>query len=143
MPSCSLPNLWESCWDSKAVFPNWGTQRTLWRDVSRYVIQRLLQAVAICFGAATLTFLLLRLSSDPAAQLLPLVTVMTWLDSTPGKKEEKGTEHSANAGLAMADDTTTPAPSNSRMIVSPSTLQFLVASSAIFVNQDGYPLTPR
>jgi peptide/nickel transport system permease protein len=39
--------------------------------VSRYVIQRSLQAIAICFGAATLTFLLLRLSSDPAAQFLP------------------------------------------------------------------------
>jgi peptide/nickel transport system permease protein len=31
----------------------------------------LLQAIAICFGAATLTFLLLRLSPDPAAQFLP------------------------------------------------------------------------
>ena len=39
--------------------------------MGRYVARRLIQAIGICFGAATLTFLLLRLSSDPASQLLP------------------------------------------------------------------------
>jgi hypothetical protein len=52
-------------------------------------------------------------------QFLPLVTVIVWLLSAPGKNLLKGTEHSASAGLAIADAKTIPPINKPRMMPSP------------------------
>jgi hypothetical protein len=48
-------------------------------------------------------------------QFLPLVTVIVWPLSAPGKNLLKGTEHSASAGLAITDAKMIPPINKPRM----------------------------